>query len=78
MDTQSQETLIVTESERDLRLDKWLTLKFPTYSRTYFQSLIEEGNVLVNDKPSKKREKTKIWSTIFEIGFKFGLDKESS
>lgn len=59
MDPQSQETLIVTESEKDLRLDKWLTLKFPTYSRTYFQSLIEEGNVLVNDKPCKKREKTR-------------------
>jgi 23S rRNA pseudouridine1911/1915/1917 synthase len=55
-----QETLIVIESEEDLRLDKWLSLKFKDFSRTYFQSLIEDGNVLVNDKPCKKREKTKV------------------
>ncbi len=54
-----QETLIITDSEQDTRLDKWLSLKFPTCSRTYFQSLIEEGNVLINGNPCKKREKPK-------------------
>jgi len=59
MNAPIQETLTVSESEADLRLDKWLTIKFPDYSRTYFQSLIEDGNVLVNGIPCKKREKPK-------------------
>lgn len=75
MDNQTQETLIVEESEKDLRLDKWLSLKFPTYSRTYFQSLIEEGNVLINDKSCKKREKTR---TGDEIEVCFALTPELS
>ncbi len=63
-----QETLIITDSEQDIRLDKWLSLKFPECSRTYFQTLIEEGNVLINDKPCKKREKTRAGDEI-EICF---------
>ncbi len=59
MEPSFQETLIIADGEETLRLDKWLSLKFPTYSRTYFQSLIEDGNVLINDKPCKKREKIK-------------------
>ncbi|MBS0627539.1 MAG: RluA family pseudouridine synthase [Verrucomicrobia bacterium] len=76
----TQETLIVEESEKDLRLDKWLTLKFPTYSRTYFQSLIEEGNVLVNDKQCKKREKTRIGDEIeicFVLSSELSLEPEN-
>jgi len=36
-----------------LRLDKFLFLHFPDYSRSYFQQLIEVGNVHVNAAPSK-------------------------
>ncbi len=37
------------------RLDAWLVGKYPNYSRTYFQDLIEKGAVLVNGKGCKKR-----------------------
>ncbi len=37
------------------RLDKWLKTRFPEYSRTYFQWLIDEGAVLVNGSIVKKR-----------------------
>ena len=46
--------LIVTEEEADVRLDKVLTSRFPDYSRTYFQSLIEKNLVLVNGALAKK------------------------
>lgn len=52
-----EQTLIVTEQDLDVRLDKLLSIKFPEYSRTYFQSLIAEGNVLVNGALVKKRER---------------------
>ena len=55
MDTPYQENLIILETETDVRLDKWLALKFPTYSRTYFQYLIEQGCVLLNGEIVKKR-----------------------
>lgn len=47
-------SLFVAEEEAELRLDKLLALKFPTYSRQYFQYLIEEKLVLVNGKQVKK------------------------
>ena len=59
METIPQETFLFSEQDVDLRLDKWLSLKFPTYSRTYFQNLIDEGNVLINGELSKKRIKPK-------------------
>ncbi len=49
------ETLIVSEEEEGERLDKFLAGKFDQASRTYFQYLIQEGLVLVNQKPVKKR-----------------------
>lgn len=48
-------TLMVSSEETHLRLDKLLALRFPDYSRTYFQSLIEQGDVLVNGIALKKR-----------------------
>ncbi len=41
------------------RIDKALAIQFPTYSRTYFQQLIEQGYVLVNGTISKKRNAIK-------------------
>lgn len=46
--------LIVTEEEAGTRLDKVLTGRFPDYSRTYFQGLIDESLVLVNGALAKK------------------------
>jgi 23S rRNA pseudouridine1911/1915/1917 synthase len=48
------EFLIGTE-EVGQRLDKLLAQRFPSYSRTYFQNLIEMGCVLLNGEPAKKR-----------------------
>jgi 23S rRNA pseudouridine1911/1915/1917 synthase len=38
----------------NLRLDKFLFKKFPTYSRSFFQEIIEQGLVRVNDRPVLK------------------------
>lgn len=47
--------LLVTPYEAGQRIDKLLADRYPTFSRTYFQKLIEEGFVLLNDQPIKKR-----------------------
>lgn len=56
MTTLSQ-SVYVTETEAELRLDKFLAAKFPDFSRTYFQYLIDKSCVLVNGQVVKKREK---------------------
>ena len=58
--------LISTEELK--RLDKLLSEKFKSSSRTYFQYLIENGSVLVNNKKIKKRFIPKIGDEI-EIFF---------
>ncbi|HEU64870.1 MAG TPA: RluA family pseudouridine synthase [Chlamydiae bacterium] len=58
--------LISTEELK--RLDKLLSEKFKSNSRTYFQYLIENGSVLVNNKKVKKRFIPKIGDEI-EIFF---------
>jgi len=64
------ELIFVEESEVGERLDKLLTARFQgRYSRTYFQSLIDEGLVLVNGLPVKKREKFEKGAEV-EICFK--------
>lgn len=56
--SEEQDLILVKESEVGLRLDKLLANRFlEKYSRTYFQSLIEQHLVLVNGAPVKKREK---------------------
>lgn len=63
------ESIIIEPSEIDLRLDQILTKRFlGHYSRTYFQSLIQEGLVLVNGAPVKKRLKPEAGDEI-EIEF---------
>lgn len=56
MDT-GQETLYFSSDSQlsHVRLDKYLTDKFPTFSRHYFQKLIKEKRVLVNHNPAAKR-----------------------
>ncbi len=48
------EALFVVCSE-EVRIDKLLTQRYPHYSRTYFQDLIQQGFVLVNGLQVKKQ-----------------------
>lgn len=50
------EFLIFSSEEEGMRIDKFLSSRFPHHSRTYFQNLIDIGCVLLNGKPVKKRE----------------------
>src|SRR5262249_13690126 len=59
---------LVSEEEADVRFDKLLASRFPNYSRTYFQYLIETGAVLLNGKSVKKREVPKTFDEV-EICF---------
>ena len=80
MHTPIQEILIITEEDTSLRLDKFLCLKFPTCSRTYFQSLIEKGKVLINGISCKKREKPKTGDEIeicFELTPELSLEAQN-
>lgn len=61
-------SLIVSEAEAGLRLDKFLAQRFPEQSRTYFQHLIEKQLVLLNESPVKKREKVAAGDTV-EVEF---------
>lgn len=47
---------IVNEEEAPCRVDLLLALSYPQYSRSYFQQLIERGDVTYNQQPVKKRE----------------------
>lgn len=68
-------TFIVEEDEGGVRLDKLLTMRFPQYSRTYFQYLIEKNLVLLNGEIVKKREIPKPGD---EIEIEFALTSEIS
>lgn len=58
MSAEPKEWITLTAEEEGERLDKILANRFSDIqSRTYFQTLIEEGNVLLNGKPTKKRIK---------------------
>ncbi len=46
-----------SEGAIGLRLDKYLTEALPDYSRSYIQKLLEDGQILVNGKPSKSNYK---------------------
>lgn len=43
----------VTEEQDGERLDKYLSILYPDTSRSFFQKLIKEHSVLVNEKPEK-------------------------
>ncbi len=49
------EAIFISPEEEGLRIDKILANRFPDYSRTYFQTLIDEGFVLLNGELIKKR-----------------------
>ena len=50
--------------ENEDRLDKILKERFPSYSRNYFQILIENGCVNINSVPAKKRHVPKEGDTV--------------
>lgn len=50
----STHSFIVTPQEETLRLDKFITQQFPLYSRSYFQRLIEDGLVTINNTAPRK------------------------
>ncbi len=49
------DSLSIQPEEAGQRIDKLLASHYPLFSRTYFQRLIEEGFVLLNGSPVKKR-----------------------
>ena len=58
MEKRRIQEIVEFEVKEPARLDKFLTKAYPEFSRSYFQKLIEEGYVLIDDelvlKPSKK------------------------
>lgn len=42
------------------RLDKYISMLFPEQSRSFFQKIIKEGHVLVNNKPEKSNYRLKV------------------
>ncbi|MBF5050661.1 Ribosomal large subunit pseudouridine synthase D [Candidatus Clavichlamydia salmonicola] len=46
---------LVKNDEEAVRLDRFLALEFPTFSRQHFQDLIEKNGVLVNEKVIEKK-----------------------
>lgn len=52
--------LIVQAKTAGLRLDQYLVLQFPDYSRSMIQKAVAAGTVLLNDQPSKASLKVKI------------------
>jgi 23S rRNA pseudouridine1911/1915/1917 synthase len=81
MNTQDTlDILSIKEEELHLRLDKLLALRYPTYSRTYFQGLVESGHILINGSPCKKREKLSLGDQVkvcFELTPEIALEPEN-
>ncbi len=72
--------LIVTPDMIQQRLDTFLVRQFPTYSRTYFQSLIAQGFVLINGLPIKKKDRPKLGDEIevcFQLTPEISLEPEN-
>lgn len=62
-------TLIVQKSESQERIDKFLGKHFPNYSRSYFQNIIESGNISINGKPVKKSSQVLKEEDLVNINF---------
>ncbi len=75
MNPESFETILIEEHEAQTRLDKVLAHRFPTFSRTYFQYLIERALVLIEGKPVKKRIQLNVGD---EVEIQFALTPDVS
>lgn len=67
--------LVVSNEEEGLRLDRFLKKRFEDYSRTYFQTLIDQNLVLVNGSLIKKGQKVMAGD---EVEVEFALTQEIS
>ena len=47
-------SLIIEPKDFASRVDKYLSEQFPLYSRSYFQKLINDGHIVINNKPIDK------------------------
>lgn len=56
----NKEVFEVESEYEEERLDKYLSLIFPDQSRSFFQKLIKEGHILVNDKSEKANYRLRI------------------
>lgn len=54
----------VTEEQEGERLDKYLSIIYPDISRSFFQKIIKDDSVLVNDKPEKGSYRMKLEDVI--------------
>ncbi|HEX2579166.1 MAG TPA: RluA family pseudouridine synthase [Rhabdochlamydiaceae bacterium] len=74
------DSLIVSDEMIQDRLDRLLAEHYPAYSRTYFQTLIEQGFVLINSLPVKKKAKPKLGDEIeicFQLTPEISLEPEN-
>ncbi len=46
-------SIIVPDNSSPIRIDSFIAQQFPKYSRTFFQKLIDQKLITVNDKPTK-------------------------
>ncbi|MBT3578969.1 MAG: RluA family pseudouridine synthase [Waddliaceae bacterium] len=69
------DTIFITDTEANTRLDIILTRRYPDQSRSYFHYLIKEGLVLLNGKAVKKQLRPKCGD---EVKVEFALTPEIS
>lgn len=55
-----KETFEVLPEQENERLDKYVSILYPDFSRSFFQKLIKESKILVNDKPEKANYRMKV------------------
>lgn len=58
------ETLIVKDSEADMRLDRWFRVHFPEVGYTYLQKLLRSGQVRVDSKRAQANDRLAAGSQI--------------
>jgi 23S rRNA pseudouridine1911/1915/1917 synthase len=75
-----KERWIVESDQAKGRLDSLLVATFPRHSRTYFQSLIRQGLVLINGAQIKKKDQPKVGDEIevcFQLTEEMSLEPEN-
>ncbi|MDQ0253797.1 23S rRNA pseudouridine1911/1915/1917 synthase [Evansella vedderi] len=58
------ETYLLTTEEKGIRIDKYISDKFPQWSRSQVQSWLKEGNIEVNGEPVKSNYKIAVGDEI--------------
>lgn len=74
------DSIYVSKEDPQGRLDKLLAGRYPHFSRTYFQNLIDKGSILLNNEKIKKRVVPAIGDQIqifFELPEKISLEPEN-